>query len=544
MASWPPKADAPWPPEELAPVNDKIQTWAVWYSGELGELAAEYGAAGELGDGSHPQRTGLRGIVRRIANSIRRWFHGQASPQRTPRQKVHDPLAGDIAQTSAGLLFSEPPTVTSDDPTTQARLDELLDDGTHATFLEGGEICSALGGVYLRVVWDKDVDVTRPWLAVVHPDSAVPEFQHGRLVAVTFWRIVREDKRLVVRHLERHTKGKIVHSVHAGTVYELGSAVPYSDYEETAWLSRLVTANGVEVTLPEGTPLTAVYVPNRKPNRIWRSLPAAAALGVADIAGLEPMLDSLDMAWSAWMRDIDLSRPRLVVPSSYLLSGGPGEGSGFDLDREVYEGVSMIGGSSGGMQIEKVQFSVPVDEHEKNVEKIKTRIITSAGYSPQTFGLGDAVAVTATEAVARERMSYITRDQKIVYWRPALRSILHALLCVDAEEFGNGVKTDEPPLVEWAPAVSADPESEARTMASLDAARAVSTETKVKRLNPDWDDQAIADEVARIHEENGIGKVEDPDQFTPPPPPGGEDDPLAEEDQDDADTALPNAQEG
>ena len=48
-------------------------------------------------------------------------------------------------------------------------------------------MCAALGGVYLRVVWDTDVD-DKPWLDLVPPDAAIPEFRYDRLVSVTFWR--------------------------------------------------------------------------------------------------------------------------------------------------------------------------------------------------------------------------------------------------------------------------------------------------------------------------------------------------------------------
>lgn len=48
----------------------------------------------------------------------------------------------------------------------------------------------------------------------------------------------------------------------------------------------------------------------------------------------------------------------------------------------------------------------------------------SAGYSAQTFGLGDAAAVTATEVTARERRSMITRGMKARYWAPAVAGML------------------------------------------------------------------------------------------------------------------------
>jgi hypothetical protein len=71
--------------------------------------------------------------------------------------------------------------------------------------------------------------------------------------------------------------------------------------------------------------------------------------------------------------------------------------------------------------------------------------------------------------------------------------------------------------IEWPDAVSIDPEAEARTLRELEAARAMSTEQKVKRLHPDWDDDAVDAEVELIKDEQGMGAVEDPGTFTGAP---------------------------
>ena len=90
-------------------------------------------------------------------------------PPGEKRTRTHIPLAGDIAQTSASLLFSRPPELkTTLDPgpaatANQAWLDDLIDDGFHTRLLEAAEMCSALGAVYLRIVWDTSV-ADKPWI--------------------------------------------------------------------------------------------------------------------------------------------------------------------------------------------------------------------------------------------------------------------------------------------------------------------------------------------------------------------------------------------
>jgi A118 family predicted phage portal protein len=502
----------PWPPQHCQTVNRQLATWAAWYSGDAEQLQAVYGgdqATGAGGEFFASESGGFKPGVRKVVDAVRRWFWGTRNPTGQPRQRLHVPLAGDIAAASADLLFSEPPTVTVEHQPTQARLAELVDDGVHATLLEAAELAAAFGGVYLRVLWDRSLR-DRPWPNAVHPDAAVPEWRQGALTAVTFWRVVAARGRMVWRHLERHEPGRILHGLYQGEQDELGTPVPLADQPELAALATVVDAQQAIATGHTG--LTAVYVPNMRPNRVWRGSAYAAPLGRSDYAGVEPLMDALDQTWSSWMRDIELGKSRIIVPRAYMQNQGPGRGATVDLDQEVYEPVNTLGGDEKGLEIEQVQFSIRVEQHSQSVTELKTQIVASAGYSAQTFGLTGEVAATATEVAARERRSLITRDRKIRYWRPALAELLHALLAVDKAVFGSQVVPTRP-AVEFADAVSVDPEAEARTLQTLHEAQAISTEQRVRRLHPDWDDPKVNAEVARILAETGQA-VENPDTFT------------------------------
>lgn len=510
-----------WPPEHCQRINRQIGIWAAWYGGKMEELAGVYG--GETNPAGAEffasEKGGFKTTARRVYDRIRRWFWGNRNASSQPRNRVHVPLAGDIAAASADLIFSEPPTVTVDDDVTQERVDELMDDGAHATLLEAAEIAAGLGGVYLRVCWDPATRADRPWLSAVHPDAAVPEWSFDKLVAVTFWRVIHSAKGKVVRHLERHEPGQVFHGVYEGDDNELGRKVPLTDYTATAGLAddALVEGDAIDTGIEQ---LAAVYVPNMRPNRVWRGVPEAAPLGRSDYAGVEPLMDSLDLTYSSWMRDVELGKARLIVPAEYMQSQGRGQGAALDLDREIYEPVSSMGSEEGKLDIKEVQFTIRVDEHQKTILDLKTSIVGAAGYSAQTFGLqGEIAATTATEVVSKDRRSLITRDRKIRYWRPGLADITEALLGIDKALFGTPI-TPQRPSLEWPDGVSVDPEAQARTLQSLDQARAISIEQKVKTLHPDWEDDEVTEEVQRIMDENGMN-VENPDTFTglPPGPP-------------------------
>lgn len=593
-----------WPPEEYAPVLAQQNTWAAWWSGNLDQLADAHAVTSAPGVENRPM---LARAVGYILSRFRRWFHTPPQSGRA-RQRVHLPLAADIAAGSAGLLFSEPPAVLVPKPDVeeidaempeggpagaeavepidpaappkpgppatappktggtppvppapgappadpladpmaaapipeeppdpiQDRLDELVDEGMHATLQEAAEIAAAMGGVFLRVTWDPEV-ADKPWLTAVHPDCAIPEWRSGKLTAVTLWRVIRTDGQRVVRHLERHEKGDegqsslIRHGVYEGSQTELGNLVPLTDYPETEAIAEAIDTDGNAIET--GTEaLTCIYVPNMLPNRVWRHLPVAANLGVADICGLESLLDFLDMAYSAWARAVEQGKPRLFMPQQYLSSFGAGEGAKFDIDTEIITPVkAALEDESSGLAIEQVQFPIPVTEFKATIDQLKRDIAGSAGYSGRSFGVdeGATSGATATEVNSLDRKDLITRDRKICYWGPGLQDVLEALTGVDATQFPDGGGEEIRPDIEWPDAVSVDPDAQAVRISTL-VDLAMSKETAIRELHPDWTNKQVLEELDKIGS-GAAPALDDPDAFAGGPfAPEDEEDPAAE----------------
>lgn len=218
-------------------------------------------------------------------------------------------------------------------------------------------------------------------------------------------------------------------------------------------------------------------------------------------------MDALDEVYSSLMRDIRVAKARLIVPSDYLQSLGPGQGAVF-ADREVYEAVDVLQDGTG-LQISAHQFAIRVNEHLTAADHLIKRIIHVAGYSPQSFGDdGGGAAMTATEVRARERRSMITRDKKANYWRPAISGMIENLLAVDRVIFGTNIEPQRP-RVAFGDSVSEDIGTLAATAKALRDAEAASTQVIVRLLHPDWDDTQVSEEVERVLAERGT-PVEDP----------------------------------
>lgn len=517
-----PQNSIAWPPANLAMITQKQAEWDAWYSGDVGRLAGVYRSdrGTPVFDRVSQYRGGVSGAMSRM------WWGrpvGNLLEQNTQQDKLHIPLAADLCQASADLLYAEAPTITSSDTAVAEELDTALETGMLSTLASGNEIGAALGDAYYRVTWD-DTLSDRSFITTVHADAAAPEFRWGKLVAVTFWWVVSDVNGVVLRHLERHEVGPdkigiVLHGLYQGTRDNLGVVVPLTEHSSTAGLADVVNEEGMISTLSEG--LAVVHIPNQIPQRKWRNHPIGSNLGRSDLDGVESELDKLDMVWSSWMRDVRLAKARLIVPNFMLSSNGPGQGAMFDADQDIFTTLNAPPREDGKSDITPQQFDIRVDQHMKTTDALVKQIMRTAGYGPQTFGEQGDVAQTATEVDARDRRSNLTRDRKIRNTESPLKDLIRKKLAIDTAIFHAGVNSEADLVVQFPAATQASPEDLAQTNALLFAAQSASTQTRVKIQHPDWDDKAVREEAARILDEFGAS-VPDPTVFPPPAevPPG------------------------
>lgn len=502
-----PQNGAVWPPKDFTQVAAQYDEHNAWYVGDPDLLRAAYQRTRPSVDRPSQYRRGVGGALARF------WW-GRPIGDLTKRQDgLHIPLAADICQLSADLLFSEPPTLKVDDKKTQERLDDMAGEDLWPTFGSAAELGAALGDSYLRVTWTDDRD--HAFLTHVDADGAYPRFRFGQLSEVTFWWVVAQDSTTVWRHFEHHELqggiGVILHGLYEGTVDKIGRQQPLETHPSTAGLVPLVS------TLTPG--LAVEHIPNRSEPRRLRKDPVGRNLGRSDLEGVEAELDALDEAYSAWMRDVRLSKSRILVPQYMLESAGRGQGATVDLDQDIYVGMNAAPNGDGtATPWTLIQPDMPIEKHERTTENLIRQILRSTGYSPGSLAEGEAASMrTATEVVAEENRSYRTRDRKIRLWQPRMRRLLTKLLAVDAVVKRQPVKA-EPPTIDFADAVQADPESLARTVQALKVAQAASIKTRVKMMHPDWDGTAVDEEVKLIQAEESLAMPPLPPMPTDPDP--------------------------
>ncbi|MBB2941950.1 hypothetical protein FB565_001654 [Actinoplanes lutulentus] len=525
-----------WPPPHVAPAYDAYRDWGAWYTGDPDGLRADYSGRGPSGKGLSPQQRVRSGqYAGGITGMVSRWLWGAPRPAGRRDGRLHVPPPADLAATAAGLVFSEPPKLTVESTQIQESLDQLVYDGLFTLLLQAAEANSVLSDIYLRPVIDRDVYPDRAFLATVHADGAAPTIRWGKLIEVTFWSMLIVDGDTHVRLLEHHEvingAGRIVYAVHEGTSAQLGRAVPLTDYAATAHLADLIDEESAQPTGLDR--LDVVRIPNSGPQRSWRTNGSLKYFGRSDFDGNEQWFDALDDVWTSWMRDVRLARSRITVPSYMLASNGPGQGATFDAEREIFTQLEMMPGQQSGAAITPNQFAIRWQEHQATANEVQQVAMRHAGLSSQTLGEeGGDVAMTATEAQARERLSFTTRGARIAgAWKPGVADAVELLLELEAVAFSR--PAPERPNVEFGDSVSESPETIARTVQLYRAAQAISIDTAVRMAHPGWEDPEVAVEVKKIQEEMGGGA--DPEVILAgaagnTPPPGTEDQDAEEQD--------------
>jgi hypothetical protein len=337
-------------------------------------------------------------------------------------------------------------------------------------------------------------------------DMGVPEYEFGRLVAVTFWSTYT-TKDATWRHLVRHSVGKIEHALYRSDGSGIGFRQPLANHLATKWLAEVsgpgARTDGVttEFDVPAKR-LHVVYAPNMRKSRSFRKQGVLAEFGRSDFEGQLELFDALDETWSSLMRDLKQGAGHLFVNQALMQNNGPGQGASWDIRQEITTALNTLPKVGGSPLLDQVQFKIRVDEHLAAGGAITKQILRGTGWSLSSYDEyagGGGGARTATEINDQRRRSETTRDKKKRYQGSALSYIYSVALEIDGNIYpSQGGGPDLLVQSEFPEVSQVDPETEARTIQLLDAAGAISTLMKVSRANPGRDDDWLDNEVKAI----------------------------------------------
>jgi len=484
--------------------HEKFSEYAAWWSGSSEELLNYY-----LGVDTYQQYTVNDYNLEKQGLFWEKDIHNDRSTM------LHVPIAGDIASTSADFLFSEMPdvkipeaheeTAESGAVDAQDRLDTIIEEGdVYSRLLEGAETSSAIGGVFVKLDWDADVKEF-PIPIMVQPDNAMWTFKWGFLQEVKFFKVIdHPDNNVYYRLVETRTKddngkGVILNELYKGTMTNLGTKIPLEQHPDTAGMEEVIE-HGLDSLL-------AWYVPNKKPNRLWRG----SALGESDLQGIIGLMDAIDETYTNWVRDLRIARGRIIVPE-YMLETDSNGNLYHDIDKEVFVALNQGPAGEENNSIDNVQFDIRAQQHYDTAKELMKQAYSGAGYSPASFGLGDSTNnATATEIKQQQSKSFKTSAKKAKYWTSTLEDMFYWLLQVDNYAFGNN-NADYKVQVNIKDSVQTDPMQKADSINKLVQAKAMSIDTTVKQIHPQWNEKQVENEVNRIMQENGMA-VNEPDDL-------------------------------
>lgn len=429
-------------------------------------------------------------------------------PDTTDRTHMGTPAK--ITNVAVGMLLSEPVKITSaatEDAVknaAQERLNLIAASYLNGVLKRGTASASALGGTFYKIAWD-DSFKKNVFVEQVEADCVVPSWFHGELRSAQIWSTVHATAYEVWRYVEEHSTdsagiGVIQHALFRGTVNNLGMEVPLTERPETSGIVPMLDANNTISTRTPG--LGIVYASNVSSSVHWRDHPIGKWLGRSDYEGCEPKFHKIDETASSMFHDMSSGRARAFIDESLVKSSGPGKGG--EVEIEDYMVVLKSGGVPGsrekqtGLPIESMQFDIRADAHLLILSFLEKATASSAGFSPGSFGMEDgAKAATATETNSRNQASKQKRGEKEQNLTHALKYILEKAMATDAVLFNTGVK-EFGVIIVFADPWAADQAAIAEQNTADAASGSASTFTRVKRLNPDWDDVAIQKEVDLI----------------------------------------------
>lgn len=417
-------------------------------------------------------------------------------------RKLHVPIASDIATYSSDLLFSERPRIilNKDDEELNKSFNELLIQNDFFGKLNfAGEICSAFGDVYLKINWDKEL-FNYPVINVISPELALPEFTFGIMTSISFISVIKKSGEAenpdYYRLYEKQEKGIIYSELYKGKRDTLGKRISFKDI-------GLDIEEEVNTQIDD---LMAIHVPNMMPNRNTKN----SNLGRSDLEGSIDLMDSLDEVYTSWIRDVRLSKARMMIPIDYLrtketpIDMGQESVFYFDEEEEMFIGLDIETDKMSNPGITMSQFEIRASQHLETAQEFLERIIINAGFSPQSFGLKiEGRAESGTALNIRERRSFISKSKKETFWKTRLEKLLKSFIKVNNEVFSANIP-DNNVVVEFQDSITNDLNSLASSIDLINRAQAASVKTKVSIIHPDWTDNQVNNEVMAIQTEQGI----------------------------------------
>lgn len=403
-------------------------------------------------------------------------------------RRIYTPIAvgREVCNLSADMLFSAEPEITFEDD--EALLEKVQDaNGLSARLVAMAAVIAAQGRGGLRIITDTEVSEESPLITHVHEHEVIWDERHGGFVVGGAVIIERQFGTMtgglqgdVYRLVEEHTPGRVTRYLHKGSSAALGNEVALDTLDEFAGLPEEEETGLDQPTLVR-----------------WDNVSG----GYSDMQGATSLLDRIDAEVSQGAEKSEKSRPISFAPAELFDKDGKLDRSGIVIvakDRYTEMGREDLSKRFGTIQPEFASSEV--------ISWIDFLIDTGLmmmGYSKASYGRDQGGSADSGKALRlRQARTLLKKAGKD---RQATEAITNALAIAMAWEDGGSKVADYRVEMKLGDGLPRDTLEDAQEVGIWSSAEAISTEEKVRVRRPDWDQQQVDEEVARIEEETPQG---------------------------------------
>lgn len=411
-----------------------------------------------------------------------------------------------ISRASANMLYGEPPELR---PANDGDLDALdfiaEENDLTSELVRGAMISSSEGEVFGRILIQPAL-LDAPIIEFVSGRRVIPYFSGRFLVGATFVTEWQEGRSEFFRLFETYEAGLISAVLYRGSRTGIGAKYDLEQYERT---------KGVQETVVTGfdRPLVA-FIPN--------SIDADPSRGFADYRGLEARFLALNEATTIGKGNMKLAgRKRALIDGDYLRNGQMRDAD----DLLIRKPTDSLAGDSA-KPLELLEYGFEATQTIEWIDHVLDSTLLLAGIAPTMVGRSvDGGAVSGTALRLKAAHSLIEASGKGRYFDRGVAWLLRAAATLDSRRTTEGgfgrrwVEPDGRVQIERQDGLPTDDMEAAQRLVFLTNAQAISTEEKVRALHPEWDDEAVAIEVAAIGASNPAAPPEAGAQLAPPTPP-------------------------
>ncbi len=408
-------------------------------------------------------------------------------------RRIYTPaaVAREICNFSAEMLFSAPPTITFEDD--EKLLENLQDaNGLDSALTAIAAMIATQGRGGLRIINDENVaDV--PLITHVHEDEVIWDERHGRFVvggAVIIERQPTTQGGLsadVYRLVEEHIRGGVSRRLYKGTSSMLGSVVNMDTLDEFAGLPE-EEETGLDV-----------------PTLIrWDNVSG----GYSDLAGAEALLDRIDADYSYGAEKSEKSRPISFAPASMFDDSGRVDLSGIIPIKQA--NYRELGEDDISKNYGTIQPDFQSAETIAWIDFLVDSALMFMGYSKASYGRDEGGSADSGKALRlRQARTLLKKAGKD---RMAAEAITNALAVAMAWHDNGTDVADYRVEMTLGDGLPRDSIEEAQEAGMWQAAEAISLEEKIRMRRPEWDEDAVDEEVQRIKGEqpeqpNALGSL-------------------------------------